>query len=336
MNTEIYNDFYNAIKQLILENNNEYDILSHNILLIDLNNRQFFITNKKQKDAFNFQVYKFKLYSNNLYDDLNRFKQSCSDNKTYLDIFVDIEKIFITNNNTYKVINNAIYDIDDNLIFLVKNSFIDRQVNKIMPYVFLFVQNVNIKNNVLSVNELKEYSMDSQCCSKNITIEKLSSLEKYSFCSLPFLETITFSENCTISSIPEYSFDSCDNLRNVIINSPIKRIKKCAFFECYNLSSVSFPSSLETLEEKSFKSCYNLLSIELPKDFKSFIGNPFDDCSSMNLIKIKNDSDVVDINDFLNENKNYELKILVKKNILQEYLNANSSNHNNKYYYYEY
>lgn len=65
----------------------------------------------------------------------------------------------------------------------------------------------------------------------------------------------------SVNWIDPYAFDSCYNLKKVVIKEGFKELKEKIFYNCRNLKDVWIPQSLSKLAYSAFASCDNLESI---------------------------------------------------------------------------
>ena len=72
----------------------------------------------------------------------------------------------------------------------------------------------------------------------------------------------------TVSKIGENAFNSCKELRSVIIPATVNTIDEEAFRDCEKLDRVIFRGSIEYIEQSAFNSCTSLQNINLPEGLK--------------------------------------------------------------------
>lgn len=85
----------------------------------------------------------------------------------------------------------------------------------------------------------------------------------------------------SITSIGNYTFQSCYSLTNVVLSNSITTIGSNAFLYCYSLASITIPNSVRKIMERAFQNCYALTSIMLPKSVTSIGIYVFNGCSSL-------------------------------------------------------
>ena len=112
-----------------------------------------------------------------------------------------------------------------------------------------------------------------------------------------------------ITTIKDYAFKDCKNLREIALPSNVMGIGDYAFSCCSNLLKITLPSSVTSIGKYSFEHCYNLQEITLPSSVTSIGDHAFNCCS--NLLKITLSSSVTSIN----ENAFYACRNLHRINI---------------------
>ena len=98
-----------------------------------------------------------------------------------------------------------------------------------------------------------------------------------------------------ITTIKDYAFKDCKNLREIALPSNVMGIGDYAFSCCSNLLKITLPSSVTSIGKYSFEHCYNLQEITLPSSVTSIGDHAFNCCS--NLLKITLSSSVTSINE---------------------------------------
>ena len=101
----------------------------------------------------------------------------------------------------------------------------------------------------------------------------------------------TISLPSSITSIEEYAFANCLNLKSVSINenASLKSIGSHAFDGNINLTSFEMPNNIESISSYAFYRCVNLKNIDLNKDKLTFIDEySFAACNSIESITLSN------------------------------------------------
>lgn len=89
-----------------------------------------------------------------------------------------------------------------------------------------------------------------------------------------------------VTSIGNYAFRGCKNLKSISISSNVKTIKGDAFSGCTMLESVSIPSSLTAIGNRAFSGCTSLTSIKLPSSLTGIGFAAFEGCVKLKSITI--------------------------------------------------
>ncbi len=90
----------------------------------------------------------------------------------------------------------------------------------------------------------------------------------------------------TATSIGDYAFSGCSNLRIVSNMDNIIKIGSGAFYGCFNLNGLPSMNSLERIESEAFISCSKLSSIDLPNSLTSIGSAAFQYCNNLESITI--------------------------------------------------
>lgn len=86
----------------------------------------------------------------------------------------------------------------------------------------------------------------------------VTNISEYAFRRCISLTNVIFDENCALEALGDFTFDSCDSLKNVKLPDSLSSIGKYAFYSCYNLESINIPSSLNNIGASAFANCRNL------------------------------------------------------------------------------
>ncbi|MCH5215760.1 MAG: leucine-rich repeat domain-containing protein, partial [Muribaculaceae bacterium] len=92
----------------------------------------------------------------------------------------------------------------------------------------------------------------------------------------------------SITTIGQYAFSYCNNLRSVVIGNTVSGIGTEAFSHCTNLSSVAISNSVETIGDYAFSSCSNLTSLIIPNSVTEIGESAFWSCIGLTELTIPN------------------------------------------------
>ncbi len=81
-----------------------------------------------------------------------------------------------------------------------------------------------------------------------------------------------------VTSIGDYAFTQCLDLRNVTIGNNVKSIGKRAFDSCISLYSIAIPNGVTTIGEGAFVQCQSLQAVSIPASVISIGEGAFNYC----------------------------------------------------------
>ena len=117
--------------------------------------------------------------------------------------------------------------------------------------------------------------------------------EMYSFAkeSAPWY---SYAENLTdafvsdgITSIGDYAFYNCKNIRSVELSSVLLKIGAYAFYGCESLMETDIPEAVYIISEKAFYGCRELRSIVIPEAVTTLGNGIFTGCSGLEVVEVK-------------------------------------------------
>ncbi len=100
----------------------------------------------------------------------------------------------------------------------------------------------------------------------------------------------------TGSRIGDYAFQSCEYIKEIVIEDNVRTIGSCAFNSCFALDSVTFGrnSVLTSIGNNAFMNCYALESIVIPKSVTK-ISSSFNNCTALQSVVFADNSVLVEI-----------------------------------------
>ena len=90
----------------------------------------------------------------------------------------------------------------------------------------------------------------------------------------------------SVTTIGEYAFSYCSNLKSVTIPDSVTTIGGSAFTNCNSLTSVTIPNSVTTIGERAFDFCFELTSVTIPDSVTTIGDCPFSACRSLTNIYV--------------------------------------------------
>ena len=90
----------------------------------------------------------------------------------------------------------------------------------------------------------------------------------------------------SVTTIGEYAFSYCSNLKSVTIPDSVTTIGGSAFTNCNSLKSVTIPNSVTTIGERAFDFCFELTSVTIPDSVTTIGDCPFSACRSLTNIYV--------------------------------------------------
>lgn len=88
-----------------------------------------------------------------------------------------------------------------------------------------------------------------------------------------------------ITSIGDYAFSSCDQVKEITIPDSVTRIGEYAFSFCSGLTRINIPENLENINPGTFSGCSSLSKIIIPGQIYGIGNSAFQNCTSLNEIE---------------------------------------------------
>ena len=92
-----------------------------------------------------------------------------------------------------------------------------------------------------------------------------------------------------VSTIGEYCFQGCENLKYIIMPNTVTKIDDVAFYECTYLQDFTIPESVTTIGHAAF-SWTSIEKIYISKNVKNISINPFIECQDLTEINVDPDN----------------------------------------------
>lgn len=109
----------------------------------------------------------------------------------------------------------------------------------------------------------------------------------------------------TVQTVPPWH-ENRDKIESIIIKEGITSIGDFVFYDCVNLKSVSVPSSVTVIGKGSFSKCENLKSVTIPNNTTDILAGAFSECTNLSRIDIPNSVKLIGDSAFLNTKWLYE------------------------------
>ncbi len=77
-----------------------------------------------------------------------------------------------------------------------------------------------------------------------------------------------------------------DKINEIIINPGVTSIGNYAFYKCINLRSITIPTSITSIGNNAFNRCERLTSITIPSSVTSIADDVFSDCKSLKTVTV--------------------------------------------------
>lgn len=92
----------------------------------------------------------------------------------------------------------------------------------------------------------------------------------------------------SVTSIGEYAFERCSNLKSITIGSSVTSIGDRAFFDCYGLTSIEIPNGVLSIGGSAFLGCSGLTIVTIGNSVTSIGDNAFSGCKDLTSVTIGN------------------------------------------------
>ena len=100
-------------------------------------------------------------------------------------------------------------------------------------------------------------------------------------------ETVVFNEVIyRVTSIEDYAFDFCENLKSITIPNSVNIIGENAFCGCKLLTAITISNNVKSIGYGTFKYCDSLTAITIPHGVTTIGEVVFEDCKNLEAITI--------------------------------------------------
>ncbi len=136
-------------------------------------------------------------------------------------------------------------------------------------------------------SELKEINVDSE--NPNYTSDGgvLFNKDKTEIVIYPVgIEYESYVIPSGVTSIHEYAFEYCLNLKSVEIPESMTSISQNAFSSCNSLTDVKIPESVTSIDAYAFNNCKGIVSMKIPESITSIGEGAFKRCTNLTIMEI--------------------------------------------------
>ena len=111
----------------------------------------------------------------------------------------------------------------------------------------------------------------------NGSVCNVTSISDYAFSNCYDLKSVEIPNSVT--SIGTYTFVDCRGLKNITIPNSVTKIGTYAFYGCSSLESVDFlPTSITSINTGLFEKCHGLKNVTIPNHITSIMDRAFNNC----------------------------------------------------------
>ena len=126
-----------------------------------------------------------------------------------------------------------------------------------------YLSTLVIPQSVTSIGSHAFYYCNAEKLTVNCNIPSGTSNYEGGFYYGKFVEVI-IGDN--VSSIGDYAFEDCRDLKSITIPESVTEIKSYAFYNCYSLTSITIPKNVAKIGEGAFVRCSGLTSIVVAEE----------------------------------------------------------------------
>ena len=103
---------------------------------------------------------------------------------------------------------------------------------------------------------------------------------------LPTRKDDTFYVPEHVTSIGQYAFNNCINLRKIVLHDKVEKVERYAFSHCTSLEEIRLPDTLTWLNDGAFEYCESLKEVRLPSKLGKISCFLFAHCTGLEEIRI--------------------------------------------------
>lgn len=160
------------------------------------------------------------------------------------------------------------------------------------------VTEIDIPSSVIQINERVLVGASSIT---SITIpESVETIGNYAFGWCTGLTSLKFKNNSQLTSIGDYAFFNCSELKSITIPNSVTSMGSCLFLNCSGLVSVELSNAVRNVKYATFSGCSSLISIGLSDNITNIGACAFYECSSLISIIISTSITKINSNSFYN------------------------------------
>lgn len=120
---------------------------------------------------------------------------------------------------------------------------------------------------------------------------RVTSIGEYAFYYCSNLKSVTIPNSVT--SLGQYSFRGCSDLATINIPNSVKSIGIGAFYSCSGLTSVNIPNSVTSLSRSVFAYCSGLTTVTIGNGLKSIGEDTFSGCTNLTSVTFGNSVETI-------------------------------------------
>ena len=106
--------------------------------------------------------------------------------------------------------------------------------------------------------------------------------------------TVLFTLTEGVTSIGDWTFNSCSGLTSITIGNSVTSIGQAAFGVCSGLTSIIIGNSVTSIGESAFSGCSSLISVTIPNSVTSIGNFAFGNCSGLTSISVAANNQIYD------------------------------------------